>query len=134
MSLSPSDLPSIESAEAHLQSAAFRPFVLTNLIDGKFAPSANVFESFNPKTGLPIAHIPNSSPEEVNQAVDAANRAFPAWSSTPPSKRSQYLGKIADLIEQRKELFAVWESLDQGKTLQRARAEVERAVSNFRLV
>jgi acyl-CoA reductase-like NAD-dependent aldehyde dehydrogenase len=134
MPSNPSDLPTIDAAESALRQPDFQPFILSNLVDGSLSldTTADYCDSFNPKTGQLVAKVYNASPGVVDQAVDAADRAFPSWSTTPPSKRSEHLLQIAALIEQRKELFAVWESIDQGKTLVRARAEVDRAVSNFR--
>lgn len=130
----PWSLPTITVAESHLQSPSFTPFTLCNLINGSFAPrpSEAYIDSYNPKTGQLCARVCDTSTEQVNEAVEAADRAFASWSATPPSTRSKYLLRIADLINEQKELFAVWESIDQGKTLARARAEVDRAVSNFR--
>ena len=131
----PWDLPTINAAESHLRAQNFSPFILNNLINGAFPPcpsEGNYIDSYNPKTGQLFARIHDTSAEEVNKAVEAAERAFATWSTTSPSKRSKYLLRIAELIEERKELFAVWESVDQGKTLARARVEVDRAVSNFR--
>ncbi|RJE22349.1 aldehyde dehydrogenase AldH12 [Aspergillus sclerotialis] len=131
----PWEFPTIDSAESHLRAPNFSPFILNNLINGSFSPcpaEATYIDSYNPKTGQLFARIHDTSAEEVNKAVEAADRAFTAWSTTPPSRRSKYLLRIAELIEERRELFAVWESVDQGKTLVRARVEVDRAVSNFR--
>lgn len=128
------ELDTLEDAEGHLQRLDFQPFKLQNLVNGILVPHPHNdwIDSMNPKTGLHFACIPNSTPEQVDQAVKAADAAFPAWSTTPPSQRSQYLQRIASRIEEQRELFAVWESIDQGKTLTRARVEIDRAVSNFR--
>jgi acyl-CoA reductase-like NAD-dependent aldehyde dehydrogenase len=67
----------------------------------------------------------------VDSAVLAAEAAFKTWSKTTRTERSKYLQRIAALIQENRELFAVWESIDQGKTLERGRVEVDRAVSNF---
>lgn len=134
MASNPSDLPTVDAAESALRQPDFQPFVLSNLVNGSLTldTTAGYSDSFNPKTGQLVAKVHNASPGTVDQAVDAADQAFASWSATPPPKRSEYLLQIAALIERRKELFAVWESIDQGKTLVRARAEVDRAVSNFR--
>ncbi|GMG32229.1 unnamed protein product [Aspergillus oryzae var. brunneus] len=123
------ELDTLEDAEGHLQRLDFQPFKLQNLVNGNLVPHPhNWIDSMNPKTGLHFACIPNSTPEQIDQAVKAADAAFPAWSATPPSQRSQYLQRIASRIEEQRELFAVWESIDQGKTLTRARVEIDRAV------
>lgn len=116
--------------EAHIRD----PPVLQNFVAGDFQNSRNTdtVECFNPKTGRVFLHVPNSSPEEVDEAVNAAHQAFPSWSKTPKSERSRILHKIADLIAERRDAFAAWESIDQGKTFARAQVEIDRAISNFR--
>jgi acyl-CoA reductase-like NAD-dependent aldehyde dehydrogenase len=125
---------SIEAAESLLQQPTFDPFQLQNLINGAQTPSTSNewLDSFNPKTGQIFARVPNSSAQDIENAVQAAESAFASWSQSRPSKRAAHLNRIATLIEERRELFAVWESIDQGKTLARARVEIDRAVSNFR--
>ncbi|KAH2131713.1 hypothetical protein KXW66_006756 [Aspergillus fumigatus] len=132
--IQPWDYASIEAAESLLQQPSFEPFHLQNLIDGAQTPSTSNewLDSFNPKTGQIFARIPNSSAQDVEDAVQAAESAFASWSQTPPSTRAAHLNRIAALIEERRELFAVWESIDQGKTLARSRVEIDRAISNFR--
>jgi acyl-CoA reductase-like NAD-dependent aldehyde dehydrogenase len=134
MSPQPWELDTLEDAECHLQRLDFQPFHLQNLVNGELVshPLNDWVDSVNPKTGLRFACVPNSTPEQIDEAVKAADAAFPSWSTTPPSQRSEYLMRIASRIEEQRELFAVWESIDQGKTLTRARVEIDRAVSNFR--
>lgn len=95
------------------------------------AESSKHIDSYEPKSGKRIARIPCASADEVDAAVQAAKKAFPAWSKTPRAERSRLLRRVSDIIAENRELFAVWESIDQGKTLERARIEVDRAVSNF---
>jgi acyl-CoA reductase-like NAD-dependent aldehyde dehydrogenase len=134
--IQPWDYASIEAAESLLQQSTFEPFQLQNLINGAqtASTSSEWIDSFNPKTGQIFARIPNSSAQDIENAVQAAETAFGSWSQTPPSKRAAHLNRIATLIEERRELFAVWESIDQGKTLARARVEIDRAISNFRYI
>ena len=116
--------------EAHVR----EPPVLQNFVAGDFQNSQNTvtIECFNPQTGRVFLQVPNSNPEEVDQAVNAAHQAFPSWSKTPKSERSRILNKIADLIAEQRDAFAAWESIDQGKTFTRAKVEIDRAISNFR--
>lgn len=129
-------LNTIDNAQAYLASPG-KNVRLQNYIGNEFSEHGNPdswIESFNPRTGEVIANIPRSDASDVVRAVDAASRAFPSWSKTPRQERSDILLRIAAIIHEKKETFAVWESLDQGKTLARARVEVDRAISNFRLV
>ncbi|MEO8380181.1 MAG: aldehyde dehydrogenase [Acidobacteriota bacterium] len=114
-----------------LRSAPF----LANFIDGAFvAPIGGAyFDDLNPATGQVIAQIPDSDRDDVDVAVKAAKRAFPAWSRTPAEQRSRILLKIADLIEGHLDELALLESQDNGKPVSLARRmDIPRAVANFR--
>ncbi|MDA8067827.1 MAG: gamma-aminobutyraldehyde dehydrogenase [Actinomycetota bacterium] len=90
-----------------------------NLIDSQFvAGSTGETEPvLNPATGEVIAHAPLSSTEDVNRAVDAAERAFGQWSTTPPSERALALIRLADAIEEHGEELARLESENAGKPI-----------------
>lgn len=86
------------------------------LIDGQFVAGDGVEESIlNPATGETIAAVAEASFEQVNKAVNAAQRAFLGWSSLSPSERSLMLLKIADAIDHNAESFARLESTNCGK-------------------
>jgi len=109
--------------------------VLRNFIGGAFAEPRNgaYFDDIEPATGKGIAAIPDSDGADVDDAVHAARRAFPAWSATPAEQRSRILLGLADLIEQNLEDLARLESRDNGKPLSLARRlDIPRAVANFR--
>ena len=109
--------------------------LLANFIDGEFSAPASgrYIDNFSPATGLVYAQIPNSDASDVDAAVEAAKRAFPAWRALSPLARAEMLHTIADKLEARTEEFARAESIDQGKTLRLARdIEIPRAVKNFR--
>jgi aminomuconate-semialdehyde/2-hydroxymuconate-6-semialdehyde dehydrogenase len=106
-----------------------------NFIDGRYVPPASgqSFDKIDPATGSVVAHVPDSDARDVDQAVQAALRAFPAWSRTPTAERARLLLAIADGIDARLEELARAESIDGGKPLRRARvAEIPRAAANFR--
>ncbi|ROW01374.1 hypothetical protein VMCG_05967 [Cytospora schulzeri] len=123
----------LEKATALLTQLQKQPLTLQHFTENKFTTteSSKHIESYEPKTGRLIAKVPCASADEVDAAVKAAKAAFPAWSKTPRAERSRYLRRVSEIIAENRELFAVWESIDQGKTLERARVEVDRAVSNF---
>ena len=54
---------------------------------------------YNPSTGAVIAHAPQCTAEEVEEAIQAAAKAFPAWRDTPVAKRAQVLFKMKQLLE-----------------------------------
>jgi acyl-CoA reductase-like NAD-dependent aldehyde dehydrogenase len=129
------ELQSLESAERFISSEnVSAQLSLQNYVSNEFDTSspANYVDSINPKTGKSFARVPISSSAQVDHALQAATDAFKTWSKTTAAFRSKLLERVACLIEKNKEPLAVWESIDQGKTLARARVEVERAVTNFR--
>ncbi len=108
---------------------------LRNFIDGKFfAPvSGQYMQNYNPATGEVYSMVPDSDERDVQQAVEAAARAFPAWSSTPVEERSRILLRLADLIERDLDELALAESIDQGKPAWLAKEiDIPRAARNFR--
>jgi aminomuconate-semialdehyde/2-hydroxymuconate-6-semialdehyde dehydrogenase len=108
---------------------------IRNYIDGAFAdPLTGAWLPVHePATGGVYALAAESSGTDVDAAVDAAIRAFPAWSATPAEERSRLLRRVADLIESRLEEFARAESRDSGKPVWLARAvDIPRASKNFR--
>src|SRR5687768_61416 len=108
---------------------------LGNFIDGRFVPpvSGTYFDDVCPATGDPLAEIPDSDHRDVANAVAAAKRAFPAWSTTRAEERSRILLRLADLIEQNLDELARMESDDNGKPVALARRmDIPRAVANFR--
>jgi betaine-aldehyde dehydrogenase len=88
-----------------------------NFIDGvaKGASSNDVMDVVNPSTGERIAVVTASSPEDVDDAVEAAARAFPEWSSLTPGERSTYLHRLTSLFERDLDRFADLEVSDAGK-------------------
>ena len=90
------------------------------LIDGQLAAGEGPAETiFNPATDAIIATVNETSPDQLAAAIDAANRAFGAWSQTTPSARSAMLLAVASRIEAEGEEFARLESLNCGKPFQR---------------
>lgn len=86
------------------------------LIDGQFVTGDGQAEPIlNPANGEQIAAVPEASFEQVNRAVNGAQRAFAQWSRTTPAQRSNLLLRLADLVERHAEEFAALESLNCGK-------------------
>ncbi|MGH1362419.1 MAG: aldehyde dehydrogenase [Calditrichia bacterium] len=107
---------------------------INNFINGEYVPplSNEYIPSVNPSTGAVYAEVAASDRRDVVLAVNAAKRAFPEWSATPPQNRAEILNRIAVGIRDRLEDFALAESIDNGKTLKRARTiEIPRAARNF---
>lgn len=104
-------------------------------IDGSWtAPlSGKTFPTINPANGQTLTNISLAEAPDVDQAVQAARRAFETtWKRVLPAKRSMLLWKLADLIEANEQVLAELETLDNGKPLEQARADVKDAVKHFR--
>jgi aminobutyraldehyde dehydrogenase len=74
-------------------------------------------EILDPATGLQIAVVAAAAPEQVDAAVDAAERAFPGWARTAPKDRAAVLLRIADALERDAADYAALESQNTGKPL-----------------
>lgn len=108
---------------------------LQNFIGGEFlAPVGGAYiVSPNPTTEAPHAEIPRSGTKDVELAVAAAEKAFPAWSARRIEERADILDRIAAGIDARREELAKAESADQGKSLSISMAlDIPRAAHNFR--
>ncbi|MBB3446200.1 gamma-aminobutyraldehyde dehydrogenase [Rhizobium sp. BK379] len=88
------------------------------LIGSRFESGTETEEHIlNPKTGETVLNLAEASLGQIDAAVDAAEKAFVAWSQTTPSERSAYLLKIADAIEKDAQGFATLEALNCGKPI-----------------
>ena len=107
---------------------------IKNYIGGEMLPpiSGEYIDNFNPAIGQVYAQIPDSDERDIQKAVEAAEKAFPAWSTAGVKKRFRLLNRMADIIEQNLEAFAQAESTDNGKPLQLARTvDIPRAQTNL---
>ncbi|HEY7759540.1 MAG TPA: gamma-aminobutyraldehyde dehydrogenase [Burkholderiales bacterium] len=86
------------------------------LINGKFIRGQGAEESIvNPATGAQLAKVAEASPQQVDEAVRAAQAAYANWGQSTPQERSLLLLKLAERIEQEAAAFAKLESLNCGK-------------------
>ncbi len=105
---------------------------LPNYINGLWQNStAKQFSDvINPATGQALAQVPLDGEADVVAAIESAAAAFPAWRRTPPEERIQYLFKLKQLFEDHLEDLARLITIENGKTLVEARAELRRAIEN----
>jgi acyl-CoA reductase-like NAD-dependent aldehyde dehydrogenase len=102
-------------------------------IDNEFQPvTGATFEAFDAGTGEPMARIARGGKVEIDAAVQAAARAFPAWRATSPEERSALLLKLADAVEADAERLARIDSADIGRRLFETRLDHQFAVSQYR--
>lgn len=108
---------------------------ILNYINGELiAPTSDRWiDNYNPAEGKVYNLIPDSDEKDIEKAVAAAKKAFPAWSELPTSERSDILLKIAEGIDREFESLAKAESDDNGKPLKLAKAvDIPRASANMR--
>jgi len=106
------------------------PIVLSNFINGRWAPSSatDFVEVHNPARGVVIAKTPLSTGGDVDVAVRAASAAFPGWSETPPVVRARSMFAFKQLLEDHFEELARLVTTEHGKTLDESRGSVRRAI------
>jgi len=90
-------------------------------IGGEWTPAEAHLDSFNPATGKKLAAISHASEANVDAAVKAARAAQPAWAKIGGAGRARYLYAIARLIQKHSRLFAVLETMDNGKPIRETR-------------
>jgi acyl-CoA reductase-like NAD-dependent aldehyde dehydrogenase len=106
---------------------------LRHFIGGERVSGAATKESKNPSdTRDIVAQYPTGGSAEVDAAVAAARRAFPAWAEASPEVRSDYLDKIGDLILKRRDELGRLLSREEGKTAPEGIGEVARAGRIFK--
>ena len=113
---------------------AIRPHY-DNFIGGKWIPSVKgqTFENISPIDGRVVCSVARSTAEDVELALDAAHAAREAWGRTSPAERSLALLRIADRIEQKLDLLALVETIDNGKPVRETKAaDLPLAVDHFR--
>jgi malonate-semialdehyde dehydrogenase (acetylating)/methylmalonate-semialdehyde dehydrogenase len=109
---------------------------IRNFIGGQWREPASSdtspagLELINPATGEPLGRAPAGSDAEVDAAVEAAHAAFPAWRATPAGDRVQYLFKLKALLEEHLEELGSLITIENGKTLAEAKAELRRGIEN----
>ncbi len=115
--------PSPESDKEARQWLARHDAGFALFIDGGWRKpeSGKWFETIEPGTGGFLARVAEAGEADVDAAVKAARKAFPSWSRLPGHGRARYLYAIARLIQRHSRLFAVLESLDNGKTIRETR-------------
>lgn len=90
-------------------------------IGGEWVPSAESFDVFNPGNGSVLCQVGQASDAEIDQAVQAARSALPAWQALSGEERGRVLYAIARQLQKHSRLFAVLESLDNGKPIRETR-------------
>ena len=102
-----------------------------HFINGAFTAPADTFTSRNPATAQPLADVSQASRDQVNAAVTAATKAQAKWAKDG-AKRARVLYALARLLQKHSRLFAVLETLDNGKPIRESRdIDVPLAIRHF---
>lgn len=102
-------------------------------IDGEFRQGGEVFERLSPAHDTPVTRIPMCTVEHLDAAVKAARNAFEnrSWAGLSGAERGGVLLRAAELLRQRRDEIAYWETLENGKPIAQARGEVDHAIACF---
>jgi succinate-semialdehyde dehydrogenase/glutarate-semialdehyde dehydrogenase len=102
-------------------------------VDGAWvdADSGERFPVIDPATGETIAEVPRMGASETRRAIEAAQRALPAWKAKTAKERARVLKRLAELMDERKDELAALMVTEQGKPLAEAHAEVQYALSFY---
>jgi succinate-semialdehyde dehydrogenase/glutarate-semialdehyde dehydrogenase len=106
-------------------------FRQANYIDGKWvqADSGKTIQVPNPATGEAIGEVPALGAAETRRAIEAANRALPAWRAMLAKERSAILRKLNDLMLANTDDLAAIMTAEQGKPLAESKGEIAYAAS-----
>jgi aldehyde dehydrogenase (NAD+) len=113
--------PAPEAAEPALAWLTSHNRAFGHFIGGEWRTASHTFEVVNPANRQPLARVGQGSAVDIAGAVDAARAALGAWSATPGHVRARYLYALARQVQKHGRLFAVLESLDNGKPIRESR-------------
>ena len=99
-----------------------------NYIDGEWTSTETMYSKLNPSTGKDLGAFPLTQDDEVLRAVASAREAFKTWKKVSRFTRSDYLNRVAQIIEERKEELAKVISIETGKNYNESIAEVNEAL------
>lgn len=108
---------------------------LTSFINNEFVHGVDgkTFDVINPSTEKVICSVQEATEKDVDIAVSAARKAFEGpWRQITPEQRGKYLVNLANLFEQNTDTLAAIESLDNGKAMAMAKADIAACAGCFR--
>jgi len=102
------------------------------VIDGALLDGAGSFQVLNPADGSVVGSAQIADDAAVDAAVEAAQRAFPAWSALPAERRARHLEAMADWLLAHEDELSRLLTLEQGKPRSESKGEVRAAAKAFR--
>ena len=114
--------------------AKLRADGIGHIIDGKIVTSASgeTFDTRSPIDNAVLAQVARGTLEDIDQAAQAAQRAFKSWRDLPATTRKKLLHRVADAIEDRADDIAVLECIDTGQAHRFMAKAAIRGAENFR--
>jgi len=113
--------PAPESDKEALSWLAKHERVFGQFIGGRWTEPGETFDVINPATRATLARVSQGTAHDVNAAVAAARTALPAWQALSPHARARWLYALARGVQKHSRLFAVLESMDNGKSIRETR-------------
>lgn len=104
------------------------------LIGGELvgSESGQWMDSINPANEELLGRVPRGTAKDMNRAVEAAEKAQPAWAALPVSKRADYLVKLSDEMAKRADEILHVEVMDTGNTIYKMRDDVSKAIEQLK--
>lgn len=104
------------------------------LIGGELvgSESGQWMDSINPANEELLGRVPKGTAKDMNRAVEAAEKAQPAWNALPVSKRAEYLVKLSDEMAKRADEILHVEVMDTGNTIYKMRDDVSKAIEQLK--
>ena len=129
----------MNSFEANLEEtnkylSRYKATKIGHFINGEFLmpKDAVVFENISPVDRSSLGQVAIGSIANMDNACEAAKRAFPEWRDLPGAKRRELLHRLADKIEERADEIALIESMDTGQAIRFMKKAAIRGAANFR--
>ncbi|CUM62705.1 uncharacterized protein PRCAT00000261001 [Priceomyces carsonii] len=121
---------SLQSYPTNHTSQNQEPYVTPSFVNNQFfkSQSKEWFEINDPATNYVVLKVPQSTPSELDEAISAAEKAFPTWKEYSVIKRQGIAFKFVQLLRENMDRIASVIVLEQGKTFQDARGDVLRGL------
>lgn len=129
--MNPQTVSAAAEKAARVEAPDMKPRAYLNRIGGEWVParSGRTFENRSPARGSDlIGTFPESGPEDVDGAVQAASRAFKTWRLVPAPRRAEIIYRTAEILRDKKEALARAMTREMGKVLAETRGDVQEAI------
>ncbi|KAI5864324.1 aldehyde dehydrogenase [Durotheca rogersii] len=107
------------------------PYEFFNVIDGKPRPAEEYHQVVDPRTEEPLWDAPVASFQDLDDAVDAATRAFKTWKTSTIAERQKAIHNVAQCILKNADILAEVQMRETGKSKAMSRFDVERTAHHF---